>query len=309
MELINTLSARAAMLRTIRGFFDDRNFVEVTTPCLTADAIADRFIEPLVVCDDSLPAETMYLHTSPELAMKRLLVAGMTAIYQIAPVFRRGDRGKWHNVEFSMLEYYRTGDGANEGIQLLDELVETVLQRGPVEKISYREMWMQTVGIDPFVTSESALRDVADAMLVHYPASIRDDKEMWLDIIFAERIEPDLGCGRPVIVHSFPPWQSQLAQCANGVAERFELYADGIELANGYAELTDAAEHRARLERTNTLRMLDGHAPLPQPHFSRAMEQGLPPSSGCAVGLDRLLAVKLGAKSIDDVIAFTIEES
>lgn len=302
-----TLTARGQLLRQLRSFFESRGFLEVSTPCLTADAIVDRFIQPFAIEDDSLPQEKMFLHTSPELAMKRLLVAGMEAIYQVSPVFRRGDRGAWHNVEFSMLEYYRVNDDWETGMSLLNELARETLERGDAEIISYRDLFLREVGFDPFTIAEAKLRFIADDLQIVYPESLRDDKELWIDLIFAEAIQPKLS--QPVIVHSFPLWQAQLARCKNGVAQRFELYASGIELANGYSELTDAAEHRARLEHVNTMRLHDGYDALPQRFFLEAMQHGLPKSSGCAVGIDRLLAVKLGATSLDEILPFPIEKS
>lgn len=330
------LRFRAETMRRLRRFFDERRFIEVATPILSADTIVDRHVEPVVLDDAALPVNhhgnrTYYLQTSPEFAMKRLLAAGMDAVYQIGPVFRRGDRGRFHNVEFTMLEWYRVGDDYQGGMDLLEELIRATAETGPASESprqrrfpaefvrrSYAELFGERFGIDPHRASPESLHRVADAEKIAYPASFAnlpedEQVEHWLDLLFAERIQPTL---RAAIVCDFPVAQSQLARTrtvrgAAGsyrVAERFELFLDGVEIANGYHELLDAEELRTRFRRNAKRRVESGRAALPvESRLLAAMQSGLPPCSGTALGIERLLMVLAAAASLDEVLAFPIE--
>ena len=321
---IAALEKRAALLRRMRAFFDARGFFEVATPILSHDALIDRYIEPISV---PLGGETLYLQTSPEFCLKRLLASGAERIYQIGPVFRRGDSGARHNVEFTMLEWYRVGDGYAEGIALLAELTEELLERGTPRVRPFGEAFREATGLDPHTAALAELTVAADRLAPNYPASYleadanapatRDD---WIDWLFEGRVEPTLGCGAPTILFDFPVTGAQLARTgpAEGgqesgavlMAKRFELYVDGLELANGYDELTDAAVLRSRFERTAAARRAAGCADLPvESRLLAAMEAGLPPSSGCALGVDRLMMILTGAPSIDRVIPFPIDRA
>ncbi|HBT76877.1 MAG TPA: EF-P lysine aminoacylase GenX [Planctomycetaceae bacterium] len=330
MANLSHLRRRATLLRQIRSYFDEQGFLEVQTPCLSSDSIADRFIDPLMVVDAGLPGSIMrattpsiarppmMLHTSPELAMKRLLSLGMEAIYQIGPVFRRGDRGAFHNVEFTMLEWYRVGDTYESGMRFLSDFVEAVLGRGPAEERCFGQLFECETGIDPHAAETGRLKRCASKRGLAYPESFPDvegstdptDVEPWIDFLFAELIQPYLGGESPVLVRDYPVWQHQMANIDGGVARRFELFVDGMELANGYDELNDPAELRRRNRAVNAMRTAAGRIPLPQEHFLKAMDEcGLPPCCGCAFGVDRLLMILCGARTIDEVIAFPIEEA
>ncbi len=360
---LENLRRRAVLYRTIRRFFDRLGFVETTTPFLSRDSVVDRFVEPISVrvpyCwseKDGFAARrfadaetsrnqatTFYLQTSPEFAMKRLIAAGMDAIYQIAPACRRGDRGTWHNVEFSMLEWYRRGDNYRAGRRLLGELalgvateffVETGLEpkrwtARPVVERTFAEVFEEKTGINPHWATCGELRDFADKAEIAYPESFVDGenggngetgaaKDDWLDLIFAEIVQPTLGVDAATVVYDYPASQSQLARTrreidarsgkAFDVTERFEFFVDGIELANGYNELLDAEILRTRIAETSEERRRDGSVELPrESRLLQAMEAGLPPCSGCALGVDRFLAVLLGARSLDETLAFPIE--
>ena len=314
-----TLQLRAELLRRLRDFFQQRGFLEVETPLLSADTVIDRHLDPFcVVLDDGAagasPGRRLWLQTSPEFGMKRLLAAGGEAIYQVTRSFRRGERGPLHNPEFTLVEWYRRGDGMAEGMQLLSDLCEALLARGPAERIRYGEAFERHVGLDPHTAGVEELTSKVAALGIAAPESLaRDDRDGWLDLLLVERVEPHLGHRRPVIVYDYPAGQAALARVRPGdppVAERFELYVSGIELANGYHELLDAAELRARNARNNALRRADGKPALPeQCRLLAAMEAGLPAATGVALGFDRVVMLAAGAKCLDEVIAFPFEQA
>jgi lysyl-tRNA synthetase class 2 len=320
------LQQRARLLQTVRGFFAARGFVEVETPLLSADVVVDEHLDPLPVtlfADPRTPqvGPTYWLQTSPEFAMKRLLAAfagehsaqQSLAIYQIAKAFRGGERGTRHNPEFTLIEWYRVGDDYAAGMQLLSELAEATLNRGPAERITYREAFLRHASIDPFTANEVALRvrvtELDGAAIV--PQEVNRD---WLiDWLLVRHIEPQLGRARPTILYDYPADQAALARLREEtfpVAERFELYVDGVELANGYHELLDAEVLRQRNRSHNAARGRAGKYTLPEEsRLLAAMEHGLLPCAGCALGLDRLAMLVAGAKSLAEVIAFPIDRA
>lgn len=307
----SSLRLRAALLRAAREFFDQRGFLEVETPILSADTVVDRHLDPFAIDDDG---RRFYLQTSPEFCMKRLLAAGAEAIYQITKVFRREEHGRLHNPEFTMVEWYRTGDGLAEGMQLLSDLAQALLGRGPAELVSYHEAFQRHVGIDPHVAAPDALVQAVRTAAIDAPESLTPaDRDGWLDLLLVERVQPHLGVDRPTIVYDYPASQSALAQVRPGppaVAERFELYVSGIELANGYHELTDPAELRRRIARANALRRQDGKPTLPESNrLLAAMDAGLPEATGVALGFDRVAMLAAGATSLAEVMAFPIDRA
>lgn len=312
------LQRRAALLRTIRRFFDERGFLEVDTPAISADTVVDRHIEPFstgVPAEVGKPPRRLWLQTSPEFAMKRLLAAGAEAIYQICRVFRLGERGPRHNPEFTMVEWYRRGDDYRQGMTLLAELAEHVLGRGAAERMSYAEAFSRYVGLDPHRASIAELREAARRREIAWPESLEQsgDRDAWLDLLLTECVQPHLGVARPTIVYDYPASQCALARVRSDdppVAERFELFADGVELANGYHELCDPSELRRRNEQINRQRRAEGKDALPErSRLLRAMEAGLPECTGVALGFDRLLMVLCQAATIDEVIAFPFDRA
>jgi lysyl-tRNA synthetase class 2 len=304
----SNLRLRAELLHRLRTFFAERGFLEVETPILSADTVVDRHLDPFQV---EVPgnARRYWLQTSPEFHMKRLLAAGATAIYQVSKVFRQEELGPLHNPEFTMVEWYRTGDGLAEGMALLDDLSDILLARGPAERISYAEAFQRFLGLDPHRADGESLAAAARAAGVEAPASLStEDRDGWLDLMLAERIQPHVGVDRPAILYDFPPSQAALARVRDEqppVAERFELYVSGIELANGYHELLDPAVLRRRNAESNRLRVADGKSPLPEDsRLLEAMESGLPPCAGVALGFDRVAMLAAGAASLDEVLAF-----
>ncbi len=309
------LRRRAELLDKLRRFFSEREFLEVATPVLSADVVVDRHLDPIAVtlADDPRRPELgrrMWLQTSPEFGMKRLLAAGAPAIFQIARAFRNAEIGPLHNPEFTMVEWYRPGDDLHGGMQLLSELAEQLLGRGPAEEISYAEAFERHVGVDPHSASLAELRRAAERLQVVVPQRLGDDRDGWLDLLLAERVQPQLGQARPAILFDYPASQAALAQVRAGpppVAERFELYVDGIELANGYHELLDPGVLRARNATANELRAAEGKPRLPEEsRLLAAMEAGLPNCAGVALGFDRLVMVAIGAGSLAQVMAFPI---
>jgi lysyl-tRNA synthetase class 2 len=321
------LRRRAEMLARLRAFFAERGFLEVETPVLDDEIIPELHIEPFSVpgqspglsckppalpVDDATRSPAFYLQASPELHMKRLLAEGLPAIYQVTRSFRSGERGAMHNPEFTIVEWYRVGDDTEAGIRLLDELCQHVAGVLPAVRTTYAEAFKHYVGVDPHRASCAALADAAAKLRVDVPEALaRDDRDEWLNLLLAMRVEPKLGAGGPEILLDYPASQSALATTVvrpDGieVAKRFELYCRGVELANGYHELTDADALRARLAEVNQRRIADGRPALPLPErlLAAMKTPGLPPSAGCALGFDRLVMLAAGADSIDDVMAF-----
>ena len=298
---LSTLQLRARMLKSLRKFFDDRGFLEVETPLLSADTVVEQHIDPIAVVLPSDPrqptaGQPMWLQSSPEFHMKRLLATGqIDAIFQIAKAFRAAEQGALHNSEFTMVEWYRVGDDLQAGMDLLAELCIALLATAQPERVPYAEAFGQHAGIDPF-------DDFGDTL----PAE-RDER---LNLILADQVEPQLGQGRPSILYHYPASQAALArtttdEAGRQVAERFELYIDGVELANGYHELLDADELRQRNKHNNALRAADGRPTLPSDsRLLAAMEHGLPACTGAALGFDRLVMVACGRRNIDDVLTF-----
>jgi len=315
---LETLRLRSQLLARIRDFFESREFIHVETPLLSRDTVVDRHIEPVQVSRSNVLLGAMdhsilYLQTSPEFAMKRLLASGASAIYQICKAFRKGESGRRHNPEFTMLEWYRVGDDLAEGIRLLADFAKHIFNVEQVEAISFRDVFVQHASVDPFVASIDELRSACETHGVDTSAFVGDlDRDSWLNLIMSEVIEPQLGTTNPQIVFDWPATLSALARVrvsSEGyeVAERFELFVSGVELANGYHELIDPVELQSRNQKVNQQRNSDGHARLPEESLLlQAMHHGLPACSGVAVGVDRLLMVILEKSSIDEVIAFPI---
>ena len=316
---IEILQKRAEIIRKIRTFFDEAKFIEVQTPLLSSESIIDQYIDPVAVnssslqLPDALSTKQLYLQTSPEFAMKRILAAGAEAIYQICPAVRSGESGAMHNPEFTMLEWYRIGDTFADGIRLLRELVSSVVTEAPCVEQTYQSAFIEHAGFDPLSVTVPRLEQHAQHLGIQYVGSPIVHRDDWLNMIFDQSVAPSLGQAGPLVLTHYPITQAALAQVCEEdprTCERFELFIRGIELANGYGELLDAEELRLRCDATNEKRTMIGKDALPVPQqLLQAMAHGLPRCSGCALGVDRLVCLMLDKHDIRHVMSFPISRA
>jgi lysyl-tRNA synthetase class 2 len=320
------IRARAALLARLRGYFAGAGVLEVETPIASRAAVTDPALESLSTrwhgpgTGDGLP---LYLQTSPEFPMKRLLAAGIGPIYQICKVFRDGERGRLHHPEFTMLEWYRPGWDYGRLMDEVADLVRLGLGRPelPVERLTYRDLFRQRLGLDPWTADPAELCAVAQAQGIEGVASLDLDRDGWLDLLLTHRLESGLGRGCLAFLTDYPPTQAALARVREPseaerqsgeapVALRFELYLDGVELANGFQELTDPEAQADRFAADLEERRSLGLCPLPTDRlFLAALRAGMPEGAGVALGLDRLLMAALGLSRIDQVLAFPVERA
>lgn len=309
---IEAIAERAALLGKIRLFFSRHGILEVDTPLLCSAGITDPSIEPLIVEGGASLSGPRFLQTSPEYAMKRLLAAGSGPIYQIARAFRDGEAGSRHNPEFTLLEWYRPGYDHSQLMTEVAELVCHCLGDRPWRQISYRELFVQTLGLDPFTATT---RQLADTAREHIDLGFSSgDRDLWLDLLMSHLVEPELEKMGMCFVYDYPASQAALSRVVQSgdveVGQRFELYLDGMELANGYCELTDATEQERRFLADNEKRRELGRAERPlDTHLLAALAHGLPECSGVALGIDRLLMLLVGSADIREVIAFDWQRS
>jgi len=305
------MQLRARMLQQLRAFFAQRGVLEVETPILQHHAVTDVHIDSLRVPLDGTDG---YLHTSPEYPMKRLLAAGSGPVYQVCKVFRAGEAGRRHNPEFTMLEWYRPGFDHHALMHELDQLVRALLADAfaleETCRFSYRDLFLRYLQLDPFSCSVEELQKQARQQHIDIVSEEAMDRDSWLDLLLTHVIEPQLPAHRPVFIYDYPASQGALARLQQQdditVASRFELYINGLELANGYHELLDPAEQRRRFERDQQQRRQQGRVvPDIDEKFLAALEHGLPDCAGVALGLDRLLMLACGKDDIRDVLSFS----
>jgi lysyl-tRNA synthetase class 2 len=321
---LDVLKLRAILLDRIRAYFSAQGVLEVDTPVLSAAAATDPAINSFTTAyHGTIPgagrgSETrLYLHTSPEFPMKRLLAAGSGSIYQVCKVFRDGESGGRHNPEFTLLEWYRTGFDHVGLMDDVEQLLRTVLDGVmPVESVdhwTYRDLFLEITGMDPFAATVTDMQAVLQRHGLHDPVGLAaDERDAWLDLLMTHVIEPRLEPGL-VFIRDYPASQAALARLRPGqpaVAARFEVYLGGIELANGYHELTDAAEQQQRFEKDNARRVALGiEAVAMDGNLLAAMQNGLPDCAGVALGVDRLLMVATQAESINATLAFSLSNA
>ena len=304
---LDVLSARAHMNGQIRDFFAQRSVLEVETPLLASATVTDVNLKSFrVSCETTDHQEIRYLQTSPEFGMKRLLAAGSGPIYQICKAFRDGEVGRSHNPEFTLLEWYRPGFDHHQLMDELDDLIQLLLGLDGARKISYRNAFRTSASVDPVTADINCLRSEVRALGVR-DQGLSLTKDDYLDLLLTHVVQPALPPGS-VFIYDFPASQAALANVRDErhpVAERFELFIDGVEVANGYHELTDPLEQRRRFERDLAARQ-DRGLPLPgiDKRFLAALHDGLPPCSGVAVGLDRLLVVSRNLDTVAKALAF-----
>lgn len=314
---VETIRQRAAMLGRIRSYFSAADVLEVQTPLLSAAAVSDPQIESITALPAAGPRR--FLQTSPEYPMKRLLAAGIGDCYQVCPVFRDGESGRLHNPEFTMIEWYRVGFDAGRLQQDVERLLG-VACRGirdfaPARRLTYREAIAGACGVDSRTAGIAEIRSALAERGV-LPAGTEDwDRDAWLDLLMGAVVGPGLGHDAPVFICDYPASQAALARLrveADGhpVAERFELYVDGVELANGFHELLDALEQERRFEQDLQQRRARGQPVHPlDRRLLAALAHGLPDCAGVALGFDRLVMVALGLPSLAAAMSFSADRA
>lgn len=310
---LETLRLRAQLLGRARAYFAQTGAMEVETPVLVRAAVTDVHLESLAV-HRSDGTRIGFLHTSPEYAMKRLLCAGAPDLYQVAHVFREGERGRRHNPEFTMIEWYRLGldhIGLMRDVDaLLRGLLEPVRPVGPTVHLTYAEAFEAALCVHPLTATTGEIEAALRRAGLDVPTGLQGDRDGLLDLGMSLHVAARFAADRITFVRDFPASQAALARIHGPVAARFEAFWGGLELANGFHELGDAAEQARRFAADAAARSARG---LPEreadPSLLAALAAGLPACAGVAVGFDRVVMVAAGARSIDDVIAFPIERA
>lgn len=301
---IELLRQRAQLVAKIRDFFNARGYLEVETPIMARYGTTDVYLSNIKAI---FRGESYCLQTSPEYHMKRLLAAGSGSIFQLARVFRDDELGRWHNPEFTLLEWYQLGIDHHALMDEMDLFLQSVMQFKPLIRKTYQEAFLQACEIDPLTASLMQFRQI----LAHYDLDNvlppeEQDRDQYLFLLMSHVVEPFLGKeSAPVAVYNYPPSQAALAKISEGVAERVEIYYQGIELANGFHELTDAEAQAKRFAQDQQIRHEKGFLAVEADHYLlQALKHGLPPCSGVALGVDRLLALALKQPEIAQIISF-----
>ncbi len=307
---------RADMLSRIRGFFAANDVLSVDTPALSRAAVSDPNIESLSVDGTVAGSRSLYLNTSPEFHMKRLLAAGYPDVYSVCRVFRDAELGSLHQPEFTMVEWYRRAFGLDAIIDETLQLITAALDQPGIgaaaDRLDYADAFRRHAGLDPFDAPIDALADFVDAD-ADLRDALGDQRDDWLDLVLGTRVAPAFPPDRLTVLKHYPASQAALARLCPGdqrVADRFEVFAGPLELANGYVELRDADEQESRMRRDDERRQMAGQ-PL-RPHdrdLLAALEHGLPHCAGVAMGLERLHMVYDQADDIRDVVTFVFEDS
>jgi lysyl-tRNA synthetase class 2 len=308
---IENLKARAAILRNIREFFYERNVYEVETPVLASAPVTDPFLTALETTCSLFPNRKLYMQTSPEYAMKRLLAADSGSIYYLGKAFRDDECGKLHNPEFTMLEWYRVGFTDADLINEIDELLQSILHSQPIQRLSYKQAFEHHLGINPHKADLRLLQAICLDRFGEIKGLV-PNKDTYLQLLMSDAIEPNLGHEAPTVITDFPASQAALARTraveGDEVAGRFEIYVKGIELANGYYELKDAAIQKERFQADLAKRRQENLPEVPvDEKLLAALQSGFPDCAGVALGVDRLVMLALNANSISEVVAFPLD--
>ncbi len=308
---INQLQQRATIVRSIREFFFQRGVLEVDTPAMSHATVTDVHLDTFktqFIGPGYADGRELYLMTSPEFHMKRLLAAGSGSIYQLCKAFRNEENGRFHNPEFTMLEWYRVGYDHHQLMDEMDELLQQVLDCEAATRLTYQQAFLEVLGVCPLQSSMDRLKAVAAQLGLSDIADPEQDRDTLLQLLFSIGVESKIGQKAPAFVYDFPASQAALAKINpddSRVAQRFEVYFQGIELANGFYELDDAVEQQNRFEADNQKRQQMGLKPQPiDHHLLAALSSGLPDCAGVALGVDRLIMLALGAEHIDHITAF-----
>lgn len=305
------MQLRAAMLRAAREYFVATRALEVETPILSSAAVSDVHLSSIRAI---ALGKSSFLQTSPEYAMKRLLAAGAGDIWQICKVFRDGESGRWHNIEFTMIEWYRLGLDHHALMSDVERLINTMLphdkQFDRAERLTYAEAVQLHAGVDAFRDPTAVFIARLENEGIDVPRDLHRDRDACLDLLMSTLVGPKLGMDRLTFIYDYPASQAALARVRGEVASRFEAYLNGIELANGFHELSDASEQRARFENDLQARAARGLPTAPiDAHFLASLAHGLPECSGVALGFDRLVMCATDAKHLDEVLAFPFERA
>jgi len=311
---------RAQILQKIRQFFIERNVVEVETPALSQGTVTDVHLEAFSSRYNFLSnsardqAAKMYLQTSPEFHMKRLLASGYGCIFQISKAFRHEEAGRYHNPEFTMLEWYRLGFDHYDLMKEVAELLKAILGCPEPLQITYQQLFVKYLALDPLTATRAQLLAlITDKNKMSDWLISEQDNDILLQFIFSEIIEPEIGLEEPCFVFDFPSSQASLAKLSpedDRVAQRFECYYKGVELVNGFNELTNVEKQLTRFHKDNKKRVTNGFTDKPiDNNFIAALTYGLPECSGVAMGVDRLIMLALRADNIREVLSFPIEKA
>lgn len=308
---IKTLKRRAQYLADIRLFFTGRDVWELETPILSLTAPTAPYLDSFrtdYLAIGTQDKQSYYLQTSPEFAMKRLLAAGSDSIYQIAKVFRNGEQDRLHSPEFTMLEWYRVGFNLTHLMDEAELLLQQIFNYSDFPRLSYQKVFKQLLAIDVLNCSDEQIKQCALNTISSLPNDFDTDRDGYLALLMSYIIEPELAKQyQGFFIYDFPPAQAQLAkikhdQQGNNIADRFELYIDGVEIANGYNELLDANELRKRFESDNQQRKQQNKPEMPiDENLLAAMQYGFPECSGVALGLDRLMMLVMDKQAISQV--------
>lgn len=307
---LETLKARAMLIQRMREFFHARDVLAVETPTLCHTSVTDPYIESIAAM--VRPSQKAYLQTSPEYAMKRLLAAGMGSIYQITKAYRQEELGRYHNPEFTMLEWYRLQFDHHQLMDEMDALLQHVTGCENATRVTYQTLFESTLGVNPHTATLPELKTIALKNGVNFQGELNDN-DAWLQLLLTHCIEPNLGRDAPIFIYDFPATQAALARIQNTnppLASRFEVYWKGIELANGFHELQSAREQAARFEINNQQRKHLGLNTLPiDQYLLDALTHGLPDCAGVALGVDRLVMLALNKTRLSEVMAFDFERA
>ncbi|GEA52020.1 elongation factor P--(R)-beta-lysine ligase [Vibrio inusitatus NBRC 102082] len=308
---LSSLKRRADLITHIRQFFVERNVLEVDTPAMSHATVTDFHLHTFqteFIGPGYADGRKLFFMTSPEFHMKRLLASGSGCIYQIAKAFRNEEAGRYHNPEFTLLEWYRVGFDHHDLMNEMDQLLQLVLSCNQAERMTYQQAFIDVLNVCPLQGSMEQLKAAAGVLGLSDIAEPETDRDTLLQLLFSIGVEPKIGQQAPAFVYDFPASQAALAKINpndHRVADRFEVYFKGIELANGFHELDDAEEQLRRFEQDNEKRIQMGLSPQPiDYHLIEALRHGLPQCSGVALGIDRLIMLASKKTHIDEVTAF-----
>ncbi|MDA0253252.1 MAG: hypothetical protein O3A18_00040 [Planctomycetota bacterium] len=312
MTTRSVLELRARLRHTLRNLFDTAGFLEVDTPVLAAEVLPESHIDPVPVQVAGC-GPCRWLQTSPENLMKRLLAEGSGSIYQFAPSFRDGERGRWHDIEFVLLEWYAPGTTLDDAAELLDRLCRVAIGSRGLDRITCSVAFVDHAGVDPLLASAAQLQTAVERLGLARPDGLETLPEADLfdrcfELLLAEAVQPRLGHDRPVMLEGWPASQAAFARldpACPQLARRFELFVGGVELANGWEEDPSRELLAERITAANEIRRQDGRGVLPMPEkLLAAHGQAMPAGVGAALGFDRLAMLAAGASSIDEVRCF-----